>query len=61
MTERVVHCLTLNSHTLNVSGLNVTTSHRRSETIPVYGVDNWLFDDGRNVLWDNNGLVLTDK
>lgn len=61
MSERIVHCLTLNSHTLNVSGLNVTTSHRRSETIPVYGVDNWLFDDDRNVLWDNNGLVLTDK
>ena len=61
MNESVVHYLTLNSHTLNVSGLNVTTSHRRSETIPVYGVDNWLFDDGQNVLWDNNGLVLTDK
>lgn len=61
MSERIVNCLTLNSHTLNVSGLNVTTSHRRSETIPVYGVDNWLFDDGRNVLWDNNGLILTDK
>lgn len=61
MNENVVHCLTLNSHTLNVSGLNVTTSRRRSETTPVYGVDNWLFDDGQNVLWDNNGLVLTDK
>ena len=61
MNESVVHYLTLNSHTLNVSGLNVTTARRRSETIPVYGVDNWLFDDGQNVLWDNNGLVLTDK
>lgn len=61
MNENVVYYLTLNSHTLNVIGLNVTTSHRRSETIPVYGVDNWLFDDGQNVLWDNNGLVLTDK
>ena len=61
MNESVVHYLTLNSHTLNVSGLNVTTSRRRSETMPVYGVDNWLFDDGQNVLWDNNGLVLTDK
>ena len=61
MNESVVHYLKLNSHTLNVSGLNVTTSQRRSETIPVYGVDNWLFDDGQNVLWDNNGLVLTDK
>ena len=61
MNENVVYYLTLNSHTLNVSGLNVTTSLRRSETIPVYGVDNWLFDDGQNVLWDNDGLVLTDK
>ena len=61
MDENVVHYLTLNSHTLNVSGLNVTASRRRSETIPVYGVDNWLFDDGQNVLWDNNGVVLTDK
>lgn len=61
MDEMIVHCLTLNSHTLNVIGLNVTTTYRRSETTPVYGVDNWLFDDGQNVLWDNNGLVLTDK
>ena len=61
MNENVVYCLTLNSHTLNVSGLNVTTSQRRSETIPVYGVDNWLFDDGQNVLWDNDVVVLTDK
>lgn len=61
MDEMIVHYLTLNSHTLNVSGLNVTTSRRRSETTPVYGASNWLFDDGQNVLWDNNGLVLTDK
>ena len=61
MDERIVNCLTLNSLTLNVGSLNVVTLRRRSETIPVYGVDNWLFDDGRNVLWDNNGLVLTDK
>ena len=61
MIERIVNCLTLNSHTLNVSGLNVTTSQRRSETIPVYDASSWLFDDGQNVLWDNNGVVLTDK
>ena len=61
MDEMIVHYLTLNSHTLNVSGLNVTTSRRRSETTPVYGASNWLFDDGQNVLWDNNGLVSTDK
>ena len=61
MNEMIVHCLTLNSLTLNVGSLNVATSRRRSETIPVYGVDNWLFDDGQNVLWGNNGVVLTDK
>ena len=61
MNESVVYYLTLNSHTLNVSGLNVTTSRRRSETTPVYGGGSWLFDDGQNVLWDNNGVVLTDK
>ena len=61
MNESVVHYLTLNSHTLNVSGLNVVTLRRRGETTPVYGGDSWLFDDGQNVLWDNNGVVLTDK
>ena len=61
MDEMIVHCLTLNSHTLNVSGLNVTTSRRLKEKPIGYGVDNWLFDDGQNVLWDNNGVVLTDK
>ena len=61
MNENIVYYLTLNSYTLNVSGLNATASQRRSETIPVYGVDNWLFDDGQNVLWENSGLVLTDK
>ena len=61
MNKSIVHCLTLNSLTLNVGSLNVATSRRRSETTPVYGASNWLFDDGQNVLWDNNGLVLTDK
>ena len=61
MNENVVHYLALNSHTLNVSGLNTTTSRRRSETTPVYGASSWLFDDGQNILWDNNGVVLTDK
>lgn len=61
MDEMIVHYLTLNSHTLNVSGLNVTTSRRRSETIPVYGASNWQWDDGTTMLWDNKGVVLTDK
>ena len=61
MSERIVHCLTLNSLTLNVGSLNVVTLHRRKEKPSGYGVDNWLFDDGRNVLWGNNGVVLTDK
>ena len=61
MDERIVHCLTLNSLTLNVGSLNVATSRRLKEKPIGYGVDNWLFDDGQNVLWDNEGIVLTDK
>ena len=61
MNKNIVHCLTLNSLTLNVGSLNVVTSRRRSETIPVYDASSWLFDDGQNVLWDNKGVVLTDK
>ena len=61
MDERIVHCLTLNSLTLNIGSLNVATSRRLKEKPIGYGVDNWLFDDGQNVLWDNNGVVLTDK
>lgn len=61
MDERIVHCLTLNSLTLNIGSLNVATSRRLKEKPIGYGVDNWLFDDGQNVLWDNEGVVLTDK
>ena len=61
MDERIVHCLTLNSLTLNIGSLNVATSRRLKEKPIGYGVDNWLFDDGQNVLWDNEGIVLTDK
>lgn len=61
MDERIVHCLTLNSLTLNVGSVNVATSRRLKEKPIGYGVDNWLFDDGQNVLWDNEGVVLTDK
>ena len=61
MDERIVHCLTLNSLTLNVGSLNVATSRRLKEKPIGYGVDNWLFDDGQNVLWDNDVVVLTDK
>ena len=61
MDERIVHCLTLNSLTLNVGSLNVATSRRLKEKPIGYGADSWLFDDGQNVLWDNKGVVLTDK
>ena len=61
MDERIVHCLTFNSLTLNIGSLNVATSRRLKEKPIGYGVDNWLFDDGQNVLWDNEGVVLTDK
>ena len=61
MSERIVNCLTLNSLTLNVGSLNMVTLRRRKEKPLGYGADNWLFDDGQNVLWGNNGVVLTDK
>ena len=61
MNKNIVHCLTLNSLTLNVGSLNMVTLRRHEEKPLGYGVDNWLFDDGRNVLWGNNGVVLTDK
>lgn len=61
MNERIVHCLTLNSLTLNVGSLNVATSRRRVEKPIGYGVDNWQWDDGMTMLWDNKGAVLTDK
>ena len=61
MNKNIVHCLTLNSLTLNVGRLNVVTSRRREEKPLGHGVDNWLFDDGQNVLWDNDVVVLTDK
>lgn len=62
MRARIIKQIaTLNSFVLNTAGLNtlcVPTSKKRPAD---YGVDNWLFDDGQNVLWDNNGLLLTDK
>ena len=61
MSERIVNCLTLNSLTLNVGSLNMVALRRCEEKPLGYGVDNWLFDDNRNVLWGNNGVVLTDK
>ena len=61
MDERIVHCLTLNSLTLNVGSLNVATSRRLKEKPIGYGVDNWQWDDGTAMLWDNKGVVLTDK
>lgn len=61
MDEMILHCLTLNSLVLNVVSLNVATSHRRKENPIGYGVDNWQWDDGTTVLWDNDGVVLTDK
>ena len=61
MDERIVHCLTLNSLTLNVVSLNVATSRRRGKKPIGYGADNWQWDDGTAMLWDNDGVVLTDK
>lgn len=62
MRARIIRQVaTINSFVLNTAGLNtfcVLTSKKRPAG---YGVDNWLFDDGQNLLWDNKGVVLTDK
>ena len=52
---------TINTFVLNTAGLNrlyVTTSKKRPAG---YGVDCWQWDDGTTMLWDNKGVVLTDK
>lgn len=61
MNESIVGYISLNSITINTYSLNVAAQHRSKDKPAGYGVNNWLFDDGQNVLWDNNGLVLTDK
>lgn len=62
MRARIIRQVaTINSFVLNTAGLNtlcVPTSKKRPAG---YGVDNWQWDDGTTMLWDNKGVVLTDK
>lgn len=55
---------------LNVCSLNVVSRSKKKLNVignfggkkgKGYGVDNWLWDDGGNMLWDNESVVLTDK
>ena len=46
----------LNSHCINVIALKYLKGKPKG-----YGVDNWLYDNFGVILWDNNGVVLTDK
>lgn len=46
---------------LNVFSLNVLTSPSDVKKRKGYGLDNYLWDDGNQLLWDNAGVVLTDR
>ena len=62
MRSRIIRQVaTINSFVLNTAGLNTLCVPPLKKRPAGYGVDNWLFDDGQNVLWDNKGVVLTDK
>ena len=55
------YAIKLNTFALNTAMMNtfsVPTSKKRPAG---YGVDNWQWDDGTAMLWDNGGVVLTDK
>lgn len=51
----------LNATYLNSAILNSDMSSIVIKRPPGYGVDNWLWDDGQTMFWDDGGLVLTDK
>lgn len=46
---------------LNVFSLNSLTSPTETKKRKGYGLDNYLWDDGSQLLWDNGGVVMTDK
>ena len=52
---------TLNSFVLNTAGLNTLCVPTPKKRPAGYGVDNWQWDDCTSMLWDNKGVVLTDK
>ena len=56
MPTIAINCLTLNSCHINMVAMKYLKSKPTG-----YGVDNWLYDNLSVILWDNNGVVLTDK
>ena len=52
---------TINTFVLNTTGLNTLCVPPFKKRPAGYGVDNWQWDDGTAMLWDNKGVVLTDK
>ena len=52
---------TINTFILNTSVLNTLCVPPFKKRPAGYGVDNWQWDDGTAMLWDNKGVVLTDK
>ena len=51
----------INTFVLNTAGLNTLCVPPFKKRPAGYGVDNWQWDDGTAMLWDNKGVVLTDK
>ena len=51
----------INTFVLNTAGLNTLCVSPFKKRPAGYGVDNWQWDDGTAMLWDNKGVVLTDK
>lgn len=41
--------------------LNSLTSPTETKKRKGYGLDNYLWDDGSQLLWDNGGVVMTDR
>ena len=62
MRARTIRQLaTINTFVLNTAGLNTLCVPPFKKRPAGYGVDNWQWDDGTAMLWDNKGVVLTDK
>lgn len=57
-TKNRIRC---NRIRLNVFSLNSLTSPTEAKKRKGYGLDNFLWDDGNQLLWDNGGVVMTDR
>ena len=60
-TRTIRQVATINTFVLNTAGLNTLCVPPFKKHPAGYGVDNWQWDDGTAMLWDNKGVVLTDK